>query len=98
MRPEELANAAADWFGSLGRWPEESVEDVARQNHQARCAGPGSYGVAAILLMLTLANDGRWPPMTPVKFAEDLRDPSRHEQIARYAKNVEIVESSKGAA
>ncbi len=92
MKPEELANAAADWFGSLGAWPEEAVVDVALQNRQGKCAGPGYYGVTAVLLMLVAVNDGHWPPMTPAKFAADLRDPSHHEQIARYAKTVETLD------
>ena len=99
MTAEEMAKGAAEWFGSLGRsWPTESVADIARQNNAAKVADPSSYenpayyGISAVLLMLCAVHSGEWPPMSPGSFARSLTDPRIVKQIARYAKNVSIVE------
>ncbi len=94
MTGEEMAEAAGAWFSSLGQWPEESVEVTALQNYRTKTETPGYYGVAAVLLQLIAANDGKWPPMSPRNFARQFSNPEAIEQIERYAKNVAIVEET----
>lgn len=94
MDGETLAKAAAAWLGSLGQWPEEGVHEVIRQNFRAKTETPGYYGVAGVLLMLCAANDAKWPPMSPRTFAEGLSAPAMILQVERYARNVDVVESS----
>ena len=95
---DEMVTGAAQWFGSLGRWPNESVRQVAVQNIRAKALDPGAYdnpayyGIAGVLLMLLAANDGLWPPMSPSAFAKSLSRPNVAEQLVRYIENVKIVE------
>ena len=85
---EDLAQDAAQWFAALSGWPSESVETEIKRDH--------AYGVKAVLLMLAVCNDGKWPPMPPQQFAESLlRVPGMIEQIVRYAKNMMLVEFRK---
>ena len=85
---EALVSGAAQWFGSMPRWPDDSVEVVARRNWNAKFDCAAHYGVQAVLLMLIAANKGEWPPVTPRRFAAGLKDPRSVKQIARYAREV----------
>lgn len=90
MTTDELVRGASQWFGSLGSWPDESPEQIAKGNWGAKRDTASYYGVQAVLLMLIAANEGKWPPMSPRAFANGL--PKTAEQIARYAKNVATTE------
>ncbi len=90
--PHELANAAADWFASLSRWPRGAVDSVAVENIRSKTETAGYYGVQAVLLMF-IATKNDWPPMSPKSFADGfLRDPAVHALVARYAQNIREVE------
>lgn len=96
MSAEEMTEAAVQWFGSLGKWPEESVMEIATQLRKAKTETPEYYGVQAILLSFLAANKGEWPPIPPKRFAKWI--PRMPDLITRYAKEIMIVETKVDGA
>lgn len=93
---EQLTAEAASLLEILDGWPDVEVEDVVKSLIRLAPLPRGApyYGIQAVLLMLIVANDAKWPPMPPAVFASGL--PEISDQIARYAKNVALVELQEG--
>lgn len=89
---EQIVSEAVEWFGSLGQWPEISVQDMIRTNHKAKTETAAYYGVQAALLMLVAVNESKWPPMPPLAFANELASDSG--PLVRYAKDIMITEAT----
>jgi len=92
MTTEEMTEAALQWFGSLGKWPKESVRQMVTQLRNAKTETAEYYGVQAILLSFLVANNGERPPMSPGKFSKKII-PLMPDLITRYAKSIMIVET-----
>lgn len=80
-----LAAAAAQWFKTLGRWPEDNPEAVLSSIIGKSTDLFGYLGVACALTWLVHCNANAWPPMGPRRFATFLLDPTRHEVFERHA-------------